>query len=169
MSYELMPGEELVRTEHQHWIVMVKPLLLPVALLVLVLLLDLFDQVPGDYRLLATLAALAILGLALIATWLSWNSRTFRVTNHRVILETGILSRTSRVVALDRVQDIATDQSLLGRVLGYGRIEIDSAGAAGAEVLNALPHPKRFRDEVFARAEQLRSASSGPGPAPPVP
>lgn len=160
-----MAGEELVRTEHQHWIVTVRPLLLPAALLVLVLLLDLFDQVPGDYRLLATLAAAALLGLALIVTWVGWNARTFTITDRRVILETGILSRTSRVVALDRVQDITTDQSVLGRLLGFGRVEIDSAGAAGAEVLSALPHPQRFRDEVFAAAEHLRG---GAPPAQPV-
>ncbi len=163
-----MPGEELVRTEHQHWVVMVRPLLLPIALVVLVALLDLFNQVPADYRVLGTLLALAILGLALIATWVSWNSRTFTITNHRVILETGIVSRTSRVVALDRVQDVATEQSLLGRLLGYGKIEIDAAGAAGAEVLGALPHPQRFRDEVFARAEQLRNPGGAPASNPPA-
>ena len=169
MSSELMPGENLVLKEHQHWVVMIKPLLLPLALLVLVLLLDLFKTIPSDYRLLSTLVVVAILGLALIATWVGWSSRSFTVTDRRVILDTGVVSRSSKVIALDRVQDISTNQSLLGRVLGYGRIEIDSAGAAGAEVLTALPAPQRFRDEVFSRAEKLRGQGGVEGtPAPPT-
>ena len=168
MTSELMPGENLVLKEHQHWVVMIKPLLLPIALLVLVLLLDLFKTIPSEYRLLSTLVVVAILGLSLIAVWVSWNSRSFTVTDRRVILDTGVLSRASKVIALDRVQDISTNQSLLGRILGYGRIEIDSAGAAGAEVLNALPAPQRFRDEVFSRAEKLRTQGGVEGtPAPP--
>ena len=160
MANELMPGETLVMKEHQHWIVMIKPLLLPIALVILVSLLDVFQTIPSDYRILATLAAVALLGVWLIVVWIRWNSRSFTITDRRVILDTGVVSRASKVIALDRVQDIATNQSLLGRVFGYGRIEIDSAGAAGAEVLSALPHPQRFRDEVFGRAEKLRAAGA---------
>jgi uncharacterized membrane protein YdbT with pleckstrin-like domain len=161
MANELMPGETLVLKEHQHWIVMVKPLLLPIAIVVLVALLDAFQAIPRDYRILSTLAAVALLGLWLIVVWVRWNSRSFTITDRRVILDTGVLSRASKVIALDRVQDISTNQSLLGRMLGYGRIEIDSAGAAGAEVLSGLPHPQRFRDEVFGRAEKLRTVGAG--------
>jgi uncharacterized membrane protein YdbT with pleckstrin-like domain len=169
MSNELMPGEALVMKERQHWVVMIKPLLLPIALVILVGLLDAFQAIPSDYRIVATLAAVAVLGLWLIVVWIRWNSRSFTITDRRVILDTGVVSRASKVIALDRVQDIATNQSLLGRMLGYGRIEIDSAGAAGAEVLSALPHPQRFRDEVFSRAEKLRGtgASEPTAAAPP--
>jgi uncharacterized membrane protein YdbT with pleckstrin-like domain len=169
MSNQLMPGESLVMKERQHWVVMVKPLLLPIAIVVLVGLLDVFQAIPSDYRILATLAAVALVGLWLIVVWVRWNSRSFTITDRRVILDTGVISRASKVIALDRVQDIATNQSLLGRMLGYGRIEIDSAGAAGAEVLSALPHPQRFRDEVFGRAEKLRTegASEHAPAAPP--
>ena len=157
-----MPGESLVLKERQHWIVMIQPLLLPVALVVLAAVLDFASVIPGDYRLLVTLATVAILGLALIVVFIRWSSRSFTITDRRVILDTGIFSRSSKVIALDRVQDISTNQSLFGRVFGYGRIEIDSAGAAGVEVLTALPNPAAFRDAVFAEAEHLRA-----NPAPP--
>jgi uncharacterized membrane protein YdbT with pleckstrin-like domain len=167
MSNELMPGENLVLKEHQHWVVMVKPLLLPIALVVLAIVLDLLPSVPGDYKTLGTLAVVALLGLCLIVVWIRWNSRSFTITDRRVILDTGVFSRASKVIALDRVQDISTNQSVFGRLLGYGRIEIDSAGAAGAEVLSALPQPQRFRDEVFSRAEKLRTAGIEEAPAAP--
>jgi uncharacterized membrane protein YdbT with pleckstrin-like domain len=170
MTEQLMPGESLVLKEKQHWVVMIRPLLLPIALVVLAVVADFLAIIPSDFRLLATLATVAILGLALIVVFIRWSSRSFTITDRRVILDTGIFSRSTKVIALDRVQDIATSQSLLGRMLGYGRIEIDSAGAAGAEVLSALPNPGRFRDAVFAESEKLRSQGlhEGTPPAPAV-
>ena len=100
-------------------------------------------------------------------SWIRWSSRTFAVTDRRVLLDQGVFGRSSKVIALDRVQDITVNQSLLGRILGYGRVEIDSAGAAGAEILAAVPKPQRFRDEVFVRAEKMRGATAPePEPAP---
>ena len=167
MAHELMPGENLVLKERQHWVVMVKPLLLPIALVLLAVAADFLPNLSTDYKTIGTLALVGLLGLCLVVVWVRWNSRSFTITDRRVILDTGIVSRLSKVIALDRVQDITTNQSLLGRMLGYGRIEIDSAGAAGAEILNALPHPQRFRDEVFSRAETLRN--QGLSQAPPTP
>ena len=163
-----MPGESLVLKAHQHWVVMVKPLLLPVALVVLAAVADFLPSVPSDYKTIGTLAAVALLGLWLIVVWIRWSSRSFTVTDRRVILDTGVFGRSSKVIALDRVQDIATNQSLLGRLLGYGRIEIDSAGAAGREVLSALPNPQHFRDEVFSLSEQLRAPGAAAAPTPTV-
>ena len=168
MGHELMPGENLVLKERQHWVVMVKPLLLPIALVALVVAADFVPNLSSDYKTIGTLAVIGVLGLSLVVVWVRWNSRSFTITDRRVILDTGIVSRASKVIALDRVQDITTNQSLLGRLLGYGRIEIDSAGAAGAEVLNALPHPQRFRDEVFSRAETLRNQGVPEPPATPA-
>lgn len=164
-----MPGETIVLKAHQHWVTRVKLIALGVALVVLVALLDyLLTTVQQEYRVIALLAAVALLGLIAIVSWVQWGSRTFTVTDRRVLLDSGVFSRTSKVIALDRVQDISVNQSILGRILGYGRVEIDSAGAAGAEILAAVPRPQRFRDEVFVRAEKLRTAP-GPEGAPETP
>ncbi|TME15537.1 MAG: PH domain-containing protein [Chloroflexi bacterium] len=158
MTKDLMPGETLVLKSHQHWAVLLAPLLIPLVLVVAAVLVDYFATgLNRDYKIIGTLLVVAILGLWLIVLWVRWRSRSFMVTDRRVILEEGVFSRSSKVIALDRVQDIATRQSLLGRLFGFGHIEIDSAGAAGAEVLEALPKPQRFRDEVFVRAEKLRT------------
>ena len=159
-----MPGETVVLKAHQHWITRVKLISLGLALVILVGLADyLLTAVRQEYRLIAILVALGILGLIAIVSWIQWGSRTFTITDRRVILDAGVFSRTSKVIALDRVQDISLSQSLLGRILGYGKVEIDSAGAAGAEILAAIPRPQRFRDEVFVRAEKMRAADAEPG------
>ena len=51
-------------------------------------------------------------------------------------------------------------------MLGYGRVEVDAAGAQGAEILDYLPNPGDFRDQVFVHSEKRRG---GPEPtSPPV-
>jgi len=73
-----------------------------------------------------------------------------------VILEEGVFTRDSKVIALDRVQDVTTRQSLLGRILRYGIVEIDAAGARGAEMFEYCRSPELLRDQVFMLSEQLR-------------
>jgi len=61
------------------------------------------------------------------------------------------------------VQDCTTRQSIIGRIFGFGRVEIDAAGAQGAEVLDYLPKPGDFRDQVFVQSEKRRGGGT---PAP---
>ncbi len=164
----LLPGETVVLRRHRHWVVPVKSLFWPVLLLALVVAGDLLLKdtlVARDVKLVATLAAVALLGIWAIVTWLRWNATAFTITDQRVILDVGVLSHSSKVIPIDRVQDVSTRQSIFGRILGYGRVEIDAAGSQGAEVVDHLPAPNRFRDQVFVESERMRRAAA---PAPPA-
>lgn len=156
MPRYLLPDENLIVTVHRHWIVLARSLLLPLLLVAAVLAVALAVPLPGDMRLLLTLAGLAAAGFWMIVSWLQWSSISLTVTDHRVLLETGILNRESKVIPLDRVQDVATRQSLPGRLLGYGAVEIDAAGPTGREMLDHVPDPHHLRDQVFAVSETLR-------------
>lgn len=167
---KLLPGETVVMKRHRHWIVPARSLFWPVLLLVAVGLLDHFlkeSLVARDVKLVITLAAIALLGVWLIVTWLRWNGTSFTITDQRVILDRGVLSRTSKIVPIDRVQDVSTRIPIFGRILGYGTVEIDAAGSHGAELLDHVPGPDHFRDEVFVQSERLRRPAGGePQPTP---
>jgi uncharacterized membrane protein YdbT with pleckstrin-like domain len=157
----LLPGEKVVAVRHQHWVMPLKAMALPVLLVVLVVLggdVLLRGNLPGEVRLLVTLLVLALAGAWAIVTWIRWTATSFTVTDQRVILDSGVFSRSSRVIPIDRVQDVATRRSLAGRILGYGTVEIDAAGSQGAERLDHVPAPDAFRDQVFTESEQLRRA-----------
>jgi uncharacterized membrane protein YdbT with pleckstrin-like domain len=156
----LLPGENLVVTVHRHWILLARSLLLPALLVVAVLVLTVAVSLPAEVRLLVTLAGLAVAGLWMIVGWVRWSSTSLTVTDHRVVLESGILSRESKVVPLDRIQDVSTRQSLAGRLFGYGTVEIDAAGPTGSELLDHVPDPHRLRDQVFAVSETLRRTAA---------
>jgi uncharacterized membrane protein YdbT with pleckstrin-like domain len=157
----LLPGENVVAARHQHWVMPLRAMVLPVLLVVLVALgadVLLRTSLPGEARLVVTLLVLAVAGAWAIVTWIRWTATSFTITDQRVILDSGVFSRSSRVIPIDRVQDVATHRSVFGRILGYGTVEIDAAGSQGAERLDYVPGPDAFRDQVFAESEQLRRA-----------
>jgi uncharacterized membrane protein YdbT with pleckstrin-like domain len=171
MPSELLPGENLILRAHQHWVVVVKSLLIPIVLLVIVGIVDLTvksgTNIP-HFRTILTLVAIAIAGLWFIVVWIRWQSTAYTLTDQRIKIETGVFGRSSKIIPIDRIQDCTTKQTLVGRMLGYGRVEVDAAGAQGAEVLDHLPNPGTFRDQVFVQSERRRgSAPSAPAPANP--
>src|SRR5437773_4209495 len=161
---KLLPGENLVLQDHPHWITVIKSVLAPVVLLVVVAIADFTVLGPGygfyipRLRTILTLAVVALVLLWLIAVWIRWRSVAYTLTDQRIKIESGVFGRQSKIIPIDRVQDCTTRQSLLGRILGYGRVEVDAAGAQGAEVLDHLPRPGAFRDQVFVQSERRRGA-----------
>ena len=171
MPSELLPGENLILRAHPHWVVVVKSLLIPIVLLVIVGIVDLTvksgTNIP-HFRTILTLVAIALAGLWFIVVWIRWQSTAYTLTDQRIKIETGVFGRSSKIIPIDRIQDCTTKQTLVGRMLGYGRVEVDAAGAQGAEVLDHLPNPGTFRDQVFVQSERRRgSAPSAPAPANP--
>jgi uncharacterized membrane protein YdbT with pleckstrin-like domain len=161
MTSQLLPGENLVLRDHPHWIVIVKSLVVPIILLIAAVVVDLTLDKTGipNFRTLVTVAAIAIAGLWLIVVWIRWQSTSYTLTDQRIKIETGVFGRQSKMIPIDRVQDCTTKQSLFGRMLGYGRVEVDAAGAQGAEVLDHLPNPGVFRDQVFVQSERRRGGA----------
>ena len=171
---KLLPGENLVLKDHPHWITLIKSLVVPVVLLIVIAVADftiLYPQangsglyVPGLRKVLS----FGIIALALvwfIVVWIRWRSITYTLTDQRIKIETGVFGRQEKIIPIDRVQDATTKQTVIGRMLGYGRVEIDAAGAQGAEVLDHLPSPGDFRDQVFMLSEKRRGGGSPPAPS----
>ena len=166
MTSQLLPGETLILKDHPHWIVVVKSLAAPIVLLIVAVVVDFTATNTGieNLRLIVTLGALAIAGLWLIVVWIRWQSTSYTLTDQRIKIETGVFGRQSKMIPIDRIQDCTTRQPLVGRMLGYGRVEVDAAGAQGAEVLDHLPSPGVFRDQVFVQTERRRTGASSVQP-----
>src|SRR5713101_960451 len=172
MAGELLPGENLILKLHQHWIFVAKSLMIPVALLLLTVVADIVlgSTSASNIRLPLTLAVVAIAILWLIVVWIRWQSIVYTLTDQRIKLESGVFSRSEKIIPIDRIQDCTTRQSLLGRMLGYGRVEVDAAGAQGAEVLEHCPSPVCFVTTCLcsrsggAVCEALRPASQASEP-----
>jgi len=171
----LLPGENLILKDHPHWVVLIKSIWLPMVAVILVVIADftILEQnynswnLPLHFRTYFTLAVMALALLWLIVVWIRWQSTTYTLTDQRIKIETGVFGRQEKIIPIDRVQDCSTRQSVFGRILNYGRVEVDAAGAQGAEVLDHLPDPGKFRDEVFLQSEKRRGGGmAAPASAP---
>ena len=160
---DLGPGEEIVLRITRHWIVLLmrawKGVVLGIALIVLIVLLPVHN-IPGSLRSFGVLAVVLLTLVYLELQYILWRSESFTITNQRVILRKGLVRKFARSIGIDRVQEVSTAQGVIGRMLGYGTVEVESAGKDSAEVLAHVPNPERFRGALFEQVESDRGVKS---------
>ena len=100
---------------------------------------------------------------SLSAAFLRWTKFRFQVGARDIRIDSGLLSRTHRVIPFDRIQDVTVEQGPLARALGLARVRFETGGSAAANSddgsLAAIP---------LERASQIRDlvrASRGLVPA----
>jgi len=127
--------------------------------LILVLL-----PISGELRLLLMLGAILVGVGVLNLYYYGWRVHEYILTDQRVILNEGVLSKVSRSIAIDRIQDLTTFQGLWGRTWGFGDIELESAGREGAELLSTVPRPQQLRNAIFSQIEARRRQGGSANP-----
>ena len=101
------------------------------------------------------LAALALICgsvLALVGV-LKRNATEMVVTNKRVIVKTGILSRRTFEMLLSRIESIGVEEPVLGRMLGYGTVILRGVGGTPDE-FDLIAQPLTFRSHVQEQIEK---------------
>ena len=101
-----------------------------------------------------------------------WHLERFVVTDRRVLLLTGILTKRVAIMPLTKVTDLTYERTILGRLLGYGVFNIESAGQQQAlSRIEFIPHPDELYQEVSGLLfgaetddDGTGSSASGPGP-----
>ncbi len=68
----------------------------------------------------------------------------FAITNKRVIIKTGLISRKTFEMNHSKIESVNVDQSIIGRILGYGTIRIVGSGGT-KEVFPNIRKPLQFR------------------------
>ncbi|HEY6332103.1 MAG TPA: PH domain-containing protein [Blastocatellia bacterium] len=74
----------------------------------------------------------------------------FTLTNHKLEMRYGIISRTVRNIPLRNIQDVTVMARAVQRLLGIGNIVIDSASESGKIWLSQVPHPERYANMILA-------------------
>ena len=72
-----------------------------------------------------------------------WTSE-FAITNKRIIIKVGLISRHTVEMNLTKIESVDIDQSIMGRILGYGTITVIGTGGTREAFLN-IAHPMEFR------------------------
>lgn len=144
----LIPTETPVVITRRHWASLLKTgSLSALALLVGLLLLSYAgqDQAATIFALLVMAAALGWFGWA----WGFWYTEDFVITDRRVLLIDGILTRRVAIMPLSKVTDLTYERSVAGRLLGYGVFVVESAGQHQAfNRIDFLPMPDKLYHDV---------------------
>jgi len=165
MSYidnHLMPGEKVLFRCRPHWIIFSTAALWFVVAILLFTIgpqhsigqMRLFSDTPL-FRLAGNLVSLLALLLGFM-TYITYISSEFGITNKRVLIKTGFISRNSLEILLNKIESIKVNQSIPGRVLGYGSLIISGTGGSKDPFFN-IPKPLNFRRIV---QEQIASIGS---------
>jgi len=104
-------------------------------------------------------AALIFLGIILVGVFIFLRSliimktTDFAVTNRRVILKRGWLNRRTQELAVESIEGVILEQTLIARMFGYGHVVVTGTGDAVIR-FPAMSHPVAFRRSIeAARAE----------------
>jgi uncharacterized membrane protein YdbT with pleckstrin-like domain len=97
-----------------------------------------------------------------IAPWIRRATSEFAVTDRRVIMKTGVLTRRTLELNLVKIESIGVDQSLLGRMFNCGTITIVGSGGT-REAFPAIGSPLAFRRAVQEAIEDYTARHGVPG------
>jgi membrane protein YdbS with pleckstrin-like domain len=167
----LAPGETILHRARYHWIFYRVPLLL--FLLAVLLGIASFyatQKAPGEG--VARPVGFLALGFAALAAVLFLARRIrasadeFVVTNRRVMRKTGLVAREIEQVPVEKIQDVTVEQGVLGRLLGYGTVLVETASERmGMLAFPDIARPEAFRNALWGRAADSGAATAAPAPA----
>ncbi len=68
----------------------------------------------------------------------------FAITNKRIVIKVGLIARRTLEMNLSKIESVNVNQSILGRILGYGSIVVIGTGGT-REVFDQIAEPLVFR------------------------
>lgn len=172
LDQNLLTGEEIVFATRKHWFSPVRDSLLAVLIIIGTFLAR--GLTPDGDGLFGTLGNIVdvIANIALIVSiaWIAWNifaffSANFGVTNMRVLRYEGIIQRRSSETLLGGIQDVRLREPGLGRMLGFGDVEIFTAsGDAGRDRFSTIKDAGKMRTAVLEQKMQGPGGAMAPRP-----
>jgi len=155
-------NEQVVFITRQHWLVLVWTALADLfgAVLIIVaafVLAGLNDSL-GFLKVLMVLAVFPIVHF--VIRYLNWYNKQFIVTNRRVMEIRGVINKRVSDSSLEKVNDVVLEQSILGRLLNFGTVEIITGSDIGVNFFKYMAQPVRFKTEMLNQKEGLSDPDS---------
>jgi uncharacterized membrane protein YdbT with pleckstrin-like domain len=147
----LQPGEKVLYSTNAHWIFYLPAIATWIVVAILFIASGLVVVPVLTLLCWAAAAILAVVALYLtVKAWFHrWTTET-DVTDRRVVHKTGFIKRSTFEIALDKIESVDVDQSILGRILNYGDVTILGVGE-GRETIPTIASPLAFRNSITAR------------------
>lgn len=145
MRTDLKNDENVVIVIRSHWLLIVWPIVLTVIGLIIGILF-------GGYVYILPL----ILGCYLFYKIIQRNNNLWAVTNLRVIDEFGVFTLNSKESPLDKINNVTYNQTVWGRIFGYGNVQIQTAAEIGSTTYYMVEKPKKLKDTITLMQEEYK-------------
>jgi uncharacterized membrane protein YdbT with pleckstrin-like domain len=150
-------NETMLFITRQHWLILLREITLEIlstlAMLILITV-TLVLWMPVPLFALAYLMMLIPI-LSLVRDTLVWQNHKFIVTNRRVIQLVGVFNKHVTDSSLEKVNDVKMEQSIMGRSMGYGDIEILTASELGVNRFSMIAEPIKFKTAMLNAKQKL--------------
>jgi uncharacterized membrane protein YdbT with pleckstrin-like domain len=147
----LQPGETIVYATRLHPVIYWRAVLL--LIIAVILAASAWKTADNDNLSLALWIAAAIFGLLALSSalraFIRRASTELAVTDQRVIYKTGLLARHTIEMNRRQVESVDVDQSIFGRMIGYGTIIVRGTGGS-LEPMRRIDNPLTFRNHLTA-------------------
>ncbi|SRR3989339_516072 len=142
-------NETLLSNEHiqfytrPHWVVFLSPIVIILAAWI-------------AYSYFALLSViLLIFGIAAGArAFIFYQTSEYAITDKRILIKLGWVRRFSLEIYLNRVESVQVNQSVLGRILGYGAVQVVGIGGS-PDFFPWVPNPLEFRKQAQEAMEKF--------------
>jgi uncharacterized membrane protein YdbT with pleckstrin-like domain len=147
----LNDGEQVLVDTHPHWWIfagVVTRLVLAIAIAIGIVV-----QFDGEVVNYIGIALIAVAVVNLLIVYLKWRTTDFVLTSDRLVTRSGILSRNSREIPLERINDLSCHQSLFERVIHAGDLMVESGGELGQSTFHNFGDPFELQNAVHRAIE----------------
>jgi uncharacterized membrane protein YdbT with pleckstrin-like domain len=145
----LQPGESVMHVTRLHPVIFLPAILWSaLALVLLIAALTLTGDLRVGGEALAVFGVIFALASAIPAL-IRRASTELAVTDRRLIYKSGVLARHTLEMNRGKVESVDVDQSLLGRLVGFGTIIVRGTGGS-LEPIRMISDPLTFRSHITA-------------------
>ena len=166
-------GEEKLYVSHRHIIFLIARIALRVLAAIVLLAIGIILKVkvqgtPGLVLLMVFLAVALIFIAQTLVLQLQWRNELYVITQHRVIQIEGVFGKHTEDSSLNMINDLILDQSIWGRMLNFGDLQIVTGNDLG-DKLTGVANPFAFKRALLAAREAAANpAAYAPQPYPVV-
>lgn len=154
MNATLKTNEEIIFQTVPHWIDLIVPGFIALAIIAFAVIL--YVLVNAALIIFIIIAAAGI--LYFLYKYIERKRNLWIVTNLRVIDEEGIFSISCKESPLDKINNVTYFQSLWGRMLGFGDVEIQTAAEMGATKYHLIASPRELKDAITSAQENYKQS-----------
>jgi uncharacterized membrane protein YdbT with pleckstrin-like domain len=114
-------------------------------------------------------AAILIWALLAIPSFITWRYTLFVLTTDRLITRSGFFAKTAKEIPLERINDVAFNQTVFERIVHSGDLLIESAGERGQTKIHNVRDPEQVSLRIYTESEKNQNRMyQGSGPRQPV-